>query len=117
MYTANATCQGMLDAAITYIRSWDFWVWFGFIAQAFFFGRFAVQWWATERARRVVIPGTFWWFSLVGGVLILIYSIVRKDPVFIAGSALALVIYARNTYFHHRGEHRRELADAEREAA
>lgn len=92
----------MFSALIIHAQSWDFWVWFGFLAQAFFFGRFAVQWWATERARRVVIPAAFWWFSLVGGALILVYSIVRKDPVFIAGSALALVIYLRNTWFHYR---------------
>lgn len=107
----------MISAAIATIRSWDFWVWFGFFAQAFFFGRFAIQWWATERARRVVIPAAFWWFSLIGGVLILIYSIVRKDVVFIAGSALALVIYVRNTWFHYKGEHKREIVDVEREAA
>lgn len=107
----------MLNTAFAYIRSWDAWVWFGFLAQAFFFGRFAVQWWATERARRVVIPAAFWWLSLIGGVLILVYSIVRKDVVFIAGSALALLIYLRNTWFHYRGEYQRKIADGEREAA
>ena len=104
----------MWNAVLGYVRSWDFWVWFGFLAQAFFFGRFAVQWWATERARRVVIPATFWWLPLVGGVLILIYSIVRQDIVFIAGSALALAIYLRNTWFHYRGEHQREITGTER---
>lgn len=107
----------MITVAIAAIQSWDFWVWFGFLAQAFFFGRFAVQWWATERARRVVIPAAFWWFSLVGGALILVYSIVRRDPVFIAGSALALVIYVRNTWFHYRGEHQREIDEVDRRAA
>lgn len=104
----------MFSALIIHAQSWDFWVWFGFLAQAFFFGRFAVQWWATERARRVVIPAAFWWFSLVGGALILVYSIVRQDPVFIAGSALALVIYVRNTWFHYRSEHQRGISEIDR---
>lgn len=91
----------MITVIAAYVRSWDFWTWFGFLAQAFFFGRFVVQWVASERARRVVIPAAFWWFSLVGGALILVYAIVRRDPVFIAGSALALAIYARNAYFHY----------------
>lgn len=106
----------MITATITAIQSWDFWVWFGFIAQAFFFGRFAVQWWATERAKRVVIPAAFWWFSLVGGTLILVYSVVRRDPVFVAGSALALLIYIRNTWFHYKSEHRREIDGVDQEA-
>ncbi|MDO8599701.1 MAG: lipid-A-disaccharide synthase N-terminal domain-containing protein [bacterium] len=107
----------MIDAVIAYIRSWDFWIWFGFFAQFFFFLRFFAQWVATERARRIVIPGVFWHLSIVGGVLILIYSIVRRDIVFIAGSVLSLVIYFRNTWFHHRGAHRREMDDAEHRAA
>lgn len=107
-----------MNGIIDFIRPWDFWVWFGFLAQFAFFLRFFAQWIATERAKRVVIPAAFWWFSLVGGALILVYSIVRKDPVFIAGSALALVIYLRNTYLHYFGAHRRELdGDAPTDAA
>lgn len=102
----------MFDAVIAYIAQWDFWVWFGFLAQAFFFGRFAVQWWATERAHRVVIPAAFWWLSIIGGTLILVYSIVRGDVVFILGSALALLIYFRNAHFHYRGAHAREFAES-----
>lgn len=100
-----------MSAFLAYVQTWDAWTWFGFVAQAFFFGRFAVQWWATERARRVVIPGAFWWCSLIGGVLILAYAIVRKDVVFIVGSALAFVIYVRNTWFHYRGAHARAVSD------
>lgn len=108
----------MFNATLAYIHTWDFWMWFGFLAQFFFFLRFAAQWVATERAKRVVIPGVFWHLSIIGGVLILVYSIVRKDPVFIAGSALSLLIYFRNTWFHHRGVHHRELdGDAPTDAA
>lgn len=102
-----------MTTVIAYIRSWDFWTWFGFVAQFFFFLRFFAQWIASERAQRVTIPASFWHLSIVGGVLILIYSIVRRDIVFITASALSLLIYARNTVFHYRvtaGESERETA-------
>lgn len=90
-----------METFARYIASWDAWTWFGFVAQAFFFGRFIVQWYASERHRRVVIPVAFWWLSLVGDALILVYAFVRRDPVFIVGSALAFAIYARNLRLHY----------------
>lgn len=98
--------MSMVRSIVTIMASWDAWVWFGLCAQALFAGRFIVQWWATERARRVVIPVAFWWLSLIGGALILVYSIVRRDPVFILGSTLAFVIYLRNMWFHYGGASR-----------
>lgn len=71
----------------------------GFIAQALFTMRFVVQWIASERARKSVIPVAFWFFSIGGGVLLLIYALYRRDPVFIAGQALGLIVYVRNLYF------------------
>ena len=65
--------------------------------------RFAVQWIASERAGRSVVPTAFWIFSVVGGLLLLIYSLQRKDPVFIAGQGLGLFIYLRNLQFILRG--------------
>lgn len=64
-----------------------------------FFMRFFVQWIASERARRSVIPRAFWYFSLAGGLVLLAYAIRRADPVFIIGQASGLVIYGRNLYF------------------
>jgi len=77
----------------------DSWIVLGFAAQGFFFMRFIVQWIATERARRTVLPISFWYFSIGGAILLLIYSLHRQDPVFIFGYALAMVIYIRNLYF------------------
>ena len=82
-----------------FITKFDAWVLLGFVAQAFFTMRFVVQWIASERARASVIPVAFWFFSLGGGVLLLIYALYRRDPVFIAGQALGLVVYVRNLYF------------------
>jgi lipid-A-disaccharide synthase-like uncharacterized protein len=82
-----------------FVIKFDAWVVLGFVAQAFFTMRFVVQWIASERARASVIPVAFWFFSIGGGVLLLIYALYRRDPVFIAGQALSLVVYVRNLYF------------------
>ena len=82
-----------------FISKFDAWVALGFVAQGFFTMRFVVQWIASERARRSVIPVAFWFFSVGGGTLLLVYALYRRDPVFIAGQALGLVVYLRNLYF------------------
>ena len=82
-----------------FVVNFDAWVVLGFIGQGFFTMRFVVQWIASERARASVIPVAFWFFSIVGGVVLLIYALYRRDPVFIAGQALGLLVYIRNLYF------------------
>lgn len=78
------------------------WMGIGFFGQIMFFGRFFVQWLASEKARKSVIPNLFWYFSIAGGLILLAYSIHRRDPVFIAGQSMGLLIYLRNLYFIHR---------------
>ncbi|WP_088344006.1 MULTISPECIES: lipid-A-disaccharide synthase N-terminal domain-containing protein [Rhodomicrobium] len=78
------------------------WLGVGFAAQAMFSMRFIVQWLASEKARRSVVPETFWYFSFIGGLMLFIYSIYRMDPVFILGQGSGLFIYARNIYFIRR---------------
>ena len=75
------------------------WLVVGFTGQALFSMRFLIQWWASERPKRSVIPVAFWFFSLAGGVTLLSYAIYRQDPVFIVGQAGGLFIYSRNLYF------------------
>ena len=82
-----------------FIKRLDWWVLLGVIAQAMFTMRFVVQWIASERAGKSVVPLAFWFFSIGGGLLLLIYALYRRDPVFIAGQALGLVVYVRNLYF------------------
>jgi len=91
-----------------FIDQFDGWVALGFVAQASFTMRFVVQWLASERAKRSVVPVAFWFFSLGGGTLLLVYAIQRADPVFIAGQAMGLVIYVRNLWLIFR--ERRALA-------
>ena len=73
-----------------------FWLVVGFVGQAIFSGRFLLQWIVSERRKRSVVPGTFWWLSLAGGTTLLVYAIHRRDPVFIAGQAAGLIVYGRN---------------------
>ena len=68
----------------------------GLIGQAFFTARFLVQWIASERAGRSVIPVAFWFFSIGGGLILFGYALYRRDPVFILGQGLGTFIYVRN---------------------
>lgn len=77
----------------------DWWVLLGFLAQGFFTARFVVQWIASERAGKSVIPLAFWIFSIGGGLLLLAYALYRRDPVFIAGQAFGVFVYLRNLFF------------------
>jgi lipid-A-disaccharide synthase-like uncharacterized protein len=77
------------------------WVIFGLLAQAMFTGRFLVQWIASERQRKSVVPTAFWYFSLAGGIMLLAYALYRQDPVFILGQLFGVVIYARNLWLIH----------------
>ena len=81
-----------------FIAQFNAWILLGFIAQAFFTMRFLVQWIASERAKRSVVPIAFWFFSLGGGALLFIYAVKRQDPVFIAGQGMGLFIYIRNLW-------------------
>jgi lipid-A-disaccharide synthase-like uncharacterized protein len=72
------------------------WLIVGFAGQTCFFMRFLVQWLSSEREGRSVIPVAFWYFSLAGGAIILVYAIYRKDPVFIVGQTTGVFIYLRN---------------------
>ncbi len=74
------------------------WLGVGFGAQVMFSLRFLVQWIASERAQRSVVPEAFWYLSFAGGSMLLIYAIYRLDPVFILGQATGIFIYSRNIY-------------------
>jgi lipid-A-disaccharide synthase-like uncharacterized protein len=77
------------------------WVMVGLGGQLLFSARFLVQWIASERARKSVMPVVFWHFSMAGGVVLLAYAIWRRDPVFILGQATGVLIYARNLWLIH----------------
>jgi lipid-A-disaccharide synthase-like uncharacterized protein len=74
------------------------WLVVGFGGQALFMARFVIQWFASEKQRRSVIPVSFWYFSIVGALVLLVYAVHRRDPVFTAGQVLGVLIYLRNLH-------------------
>lgn len=68
----------------------------GFIGQVLFTGRVLVQWIASEKARSSIIPPSYWILSIGGSALLLIYAILRKDPIFILGQSFGMFVYFRN---------------------
>ncbi len=84
------------------------WIIIGFAGQALFSARFIVQWLASERVKRSIIPTAFWYFSLAGGLTLLAYALHKQDPVFIAGQGLGLIVYLRNLYLIRSGRQKVE---------
>jgi len=79
-----------------------FWVILGITAQLLFSARFLVQWIVSEKEKKSVIPVIFWYFSIAGSGLLLLYAIYRRDPVFILGQSTGIIVYSRNLYFIYR---------------
>jgi lipid-A-disaccharide synthase-like uncharacterized protein len=81
------------------VDRFDWWVLLGLAAQAMFTMRFLVQWLASERAGRSIIPTAFWLFSIAGGLMLLAYALYRRDVVFIVGQSFGVFVYLRNLQF------------------
>ena len=78
------------------------WVIFGLFGQVLFSLRFIIQWIFSEREKRSYIPTVFWYISLLGGAVLFIYAINKKDIVFIIGQGSGLIVYIRNIILIHR---------------
>ncbi|MEZ5499283.1 MAG: lipid-A-disaccharide synthase N-terminal domain-containing protein [Steroidobacteraceae bacterium] len=85
------------------------WLAVGFLGQAMFSARFIVQWIASERVRRSIVPRAFWYFSLAGGLTLLSYALYKRDPVFIVGQGAGVFVYLRNLHLLRSG---RQQVDA-----
>jgi lipid-A-disaccharide synthase-like uncharacterized protein len=72
------------------------WLLFGLAGQSLFMMRFIVQWLHSERHKQSLIPVSFWYFSLFGGLIVLAYGFHRSDPVIILGQLPGTIVYARN---------------------
>ena len=82
---------------------WSVWKVIGWTGNAVFFSRFFVQWYATEKKKRVVVPTLFWWLSLAGSLLLLSYALFyQRDSVFIFAYAFTWIPYIRNLVIHKR---------------
>ncbi|MBI1189110.1 MAG: lipid A biosynthesis domain-containing protein [Tepidisphaera sp.] len=96
---------------VLHITSWWSlaWVSIGFVGQIAFMGRQLVQWVTSEKHRQSIVPPAFWWFSLVGGVMLFSYFVWRQDFVGVLGQSTGIVIYARNLRLIYK--HRRRLRE------
>lgn len=74
------------------------WLSVGLIGQGLFSARFILQWLASERKKRSIIPVSFWYYSISGSVLLLCYACYKHDPVFIIGQLAGCFIYLRNLF-------------------
>jgi lipid-A-disaccharide synthase-like uncharacterized protein len=81
---------------------WHFWKVVGWTGNLLFTSRFLVQWWATEKHKRVVVPDAFWWLSLSGSGCLLAYGLYRRDSVFIFAYLFTWIPYIRNLMIGHR---------------
>ena len=80
------------------------WVCVGLLGQVMFTFRMVLQWWASEKHKRVIVPTAFWWGSLAGGALLFAYFCWRKDVVGVIGQSTGVFIYARNLVLIYRGK-------------
>src|SRR5436190_23394939 len=96
----------MLAQVVSSIRlagiEWHPWKVVGWAGNVVFFSRFFVQWWATEKHKRVVVPDAFWWLSLAGSLCLLIYSLHQKHSVFIFACVFTWIPYIRTLIISHR---------------
>lgn len=77
------------------------WVGLGLLGQLIFAGRLLVQWLTSEKRGRSVVPVVFWWMSLAGASMLLVYFVWRKDLVGVLGQSTGWFIYARNLHLIH----------------
>jgi len=100
-----------LSDAFAHTAAWfttdHIWLAVGFFGQFLFGSRFLIQWFKSEMVGRSVIPISFWYCSVAGGVVLFAYALYKMDPVFITGQGMGLIVYGRNLFliFRERREH------------
>lgn len=92
-------------------HTWEvWWLGLGFIGQVIFFSRWVIQWIASERRQESYVPELFWWISIVGATMVLVYYIGRREPVGVMGQLIGWTVYSRNLYLI-RTSNRRIIED------
>jgi len=83
-------------------QQWSLWKVIGYAGNATFFSRFMIQWIASERAGKSIIPVQFWILSIIGSVILAVYAIHTKDLVVIFAFAPNSLVYIRNLMLLHK---------------
>ncbi len=79
------------------------WVAFGTLGQLVFFSRWIVQWFSSEKNKSSVIPVAFWWCSLLGGIITLIYAKHIESFPFMLAQGIGIIVYSRNLILIYKG--------------
>jgi lipid-A-disaccharide synthase-like uncharacterized protein len=79
---------------------------FGFAGQFVFMTRFLIQWYVSEKRKRSTVPVIFWWISTLGGLMLLTYGLLDRDPVIVMGQGLGVTIYLRNLWLIYQRKRR-----------
>ncbi len=88
----------MFESLVKELSREPVWTTVGFLGQFTFGGRFILQWLVSEYKKKSHVPEAFWYMSLAGSVILLVYSIHRMEPIFILGFSLNTFIYIRNLH-------------------
>jgi lipid-A-disaccharide synthase-like uncharacterized protein len=91
------------------VFDWGGWTWFGLAGESLFFLRLLAQWWASERAKRPVLPMIYWHLSIVGAIIVIVYSLQRTELVLFVPNVVGLAIYLRQAWLEKA--HRRRAAE------
>lgn len=105
----------MFESVVKEFSQEPVWMSVGLLGQFAFGGRFVLQWLASEIKKRSHVPVGFWYLSLVGSLILLAYSLHRKDPVFILGFLLNTFIYIRNLHLIHKHEKTGQITPIEKD--
>lgn len=80
------------------------WVFFGTLGQLIFFSRWIIQWIYSEKYKSSIIPVAFWWCSLSGGIVTLIYAHHIGSFPFMLAQAIGIIVYLRNLLLIYKGK-------------
>lgn len=97
--TDSSAPAGWTRTWLDVTEPWEmWWLLLGLLAQVVFFGRWIIQWVASEVRRESVMPVLFWWCSLLGASMLLVYFVGRREPIGVLGQAIGWTVYSRNLY-------------------
>jgi lipid-A-disaccharide synthase-like uncharacterized protein len=105
----------MFESLVKELAHEPVWTTIGFMGQFTFGGRFILQWLVSEYKKKSYIPIAFWYLSLVGSIILLVYSVHRVEPVFVLGFSLNAIIYIRNLHLIYKHKQTGEVTVIEKD--